>query len=487
MARRGRGRARAAAGWSRARQNDDLLAPTVNGGTVGSAAFGVVDLDRWNQAASRARSHADASIDQLFLNAAAHVSPWRPLRLGLRLRVFDHDDDTDYVAWNPLTGQIGYIAEDGALEAQTPVRRILVSGRRLREDFRFERLPTSYQTRLAQATADWRVAGKTKLGAVAEREEIRREYRERDEVHEEGFRLTATTRDFEPLTLRLSAEVARRGGGPYDADFLRDRLASSLPGAVLAPAGVQPYALADLRMHDLASRLRYRGELRIQWLVRDDMDAALFASLRDDDYDTDWGLTDDRALDVSAEWSWQPSPRASVFAALGFERSERRQASINDSNVRPSLDASAGGAVFPYANAWHLDARDRTHSAQVGFELRPHERVRLSASWMLLDAKTRLSWDFASAGALAPGVGETDAGDELPALRLREHIVTSQLAVEITPHVEVGLLYRLEDARVDDFHQTGLEPLVVPGAIYLGHEDRSFRAHLVGTWLRLGF
>jgi hypothetical protein len=322
---------------------------------------------------------------------------------------------------------------------------------------------------------------------VLEREAVRREHRERDDVHDQGIRLYGTTRDFEPVTARLSGEIRKRGGGPYDADFARDDFVSSLPGYVVVPAGVQPYTLGDLRMHDLASRVQYRGELRVAWLVRDDMDAALVATLRDDDYDADWGLTADRALNVSAEWSWQPSPRASVFAFYGFERRERRQSSINDSTVRPSRDASAGGAVFPYANAWRLDADDRTHSAQVGFELRPHERVTASVSGSLLDATTRLSYDAASEGALVPGVTAAQAGDAFPALRLREYVVTSQIAVEVMRHVEIGVLYRFEDARIDDFHESGIEPLVIPGAIYLGHEDQSYRAHLIGTWLRLGF
>ena len=478
-----RGRFVGTASWSRTRQDDDLLPPTVNGGSVGRGAFGSVDLDLWNQPGSRARSRADAAIDQLLLDGSLQFSPWRPLRLSARVRLLDHDDDTAYTAWNPLAGRIGYVGEDGALEAQTPRRRVFEPGRRLNEDFRYASLPTTYRTRLVRFAADWRAVARTRVDASLEQEAIQREHRERDETRDRRARLAIVSRDLEPLTLRLSGELTERTGSSYDSFFMADAFVSSLPGYVGSDA---PYTLTDLRMHDLASRTRRRAELRIHWQAREDMDVAWTAGVRDDDYPADFGLTNERGLDASSEWSWQPSPRAGVTAWYGFARRERRQRSIADAPA-PDADGSAGGPVFPLTNVWRMDGDERSHAAGLASTFRLHPRVTLESGYTFLTTETDVGYEAASVGSLAPGVTLADAGDRFPTLRLREHVVNTQLRVALTERVEAGVLYRFEHARIDDFHQTGLTPLADPGSIFLADVDQSFAAHLFGAWLRFGF
>ncbi|MEB2343800.1 MAG: MtrB/PioB family outer membrane beta-barrel protein [Deltaproteobacteria bacterium] len=471
------------ASWSRARQDDDLLPPTINGGSVGRGPFGSVDLDLWSQPGSRARSHADAGIDQLLLDGSLQLSPWRPLRLSARLRFLDHDDDTAYTAWNPLAGRIGYVAEDGGLEAQTSQRRVFEPGRRLVEDFRYASLPTTYRTRLARVAADWRALGRTRVDASLEQEAIQREHRERDETREARARLAVVSRDLAPLTLRLSGEFAKRTGSSYDSFFLADTFVSSLPGYLGSEA---PYTLTDLRMHDLAARTRRRAELRVHWQAREDMDAAWTAGVRDDGYPSDFGLTSERALDASSEWGWQPSPRASLSAWYGFAWRERRQRSIADA-AAPGSAGGAGSAMFPLANVWRLESSELSHAAGLTGTIQLHPRVALESAYTFLTTETRLDYEPASAGALVPGVTLAEAGDSFPTLRLREHVTSAQLRVTIAAHLEAGALYRFEHARIDDFHQSGLTPLSDPGSIFLADVDRSFAAHLFGAWLRVGF
>lgn len=478
-----RGRFVGTASWSRASQDDELLPPTINGGSVGRGAFGSVDLDLWNQQGSRARNRADAVIDQLLLDGSLQLSPWRPLRLSARVRFLDHDDDTSYTAWNPLAGRIGYVTEDGALEAQTSQRRVFAPGQRLIEDFRYASLPTSYRTRLVRFAADWRALGRTRVDATLEQEAVQREHRERDETREARARLAVVSRDLAPLTLRLSGEFAKRTGSSYDSFFLADSFVSSLPGYVGSDA---PYTLTDLRMHDLAARTRRRGELRIHWQAREDMDVAWTAGVRDDDYGSDFGLESERSLDASSEWSWQPSPRASVSAWYGFARRERRQRSIADA-AAPGGDGSAGGPVFPLTNAWRMEGDEHSHAAGLAGTFRIHPRVTMDGGYTFLTTETELDYEAGSAGALAPGVTLAEAGHRFPTLRLREHVASAELRVALTAHVEVGALYRFEHAQIDDFHQAGLTPLVDPGSIFLADVDRSFAAHLFGAWMRFGF
>ena len=471
--------------WSRAQQNDDLVPPTVNSGRVGAGSIGTIDLDLWNQPASLAQRHADASIDTLLVDAALQSTPWKPLRLGAHVRVLDQDDDTRYTAENPLADEIGYIGEDGALEAQTPLRRV-VAGRPSIEDFRFRSIPTSYQTRLGELTADWRVLGKTRLDASLGHEEVRREYREREETRDNRARVSLAVRDLEPVTVRLSAELSRRSGSSYDADPFAAYFASSLPGYVAAPGPVTPYTLDSLRMHDLANRNRQRAELRVNWLLREDMDAALSAGWRNDDFGADYGLTRQRSFNAGAEWSWQISPNASIYAYYGFEQRDRAMTTINDSGVRSS-DGNAGGALFPLANRWSLDANENSNAAGAGFHVRPHPRITIDVAYTFLDTSAVLDYDYASAGALGSGLTTAGAGERFPTLSLRDNTVESQLRISLTEHLEVGALYRYQSSRIADFHQTGLEPLSDPGSIFLGHVDRDYSAQLFGAWLRVSY
>lgn len=279
---------------------------------------------------------------------------------------------------------------------------------------------------------------------------MRREYREREETRDDRARVSLAVRDLEPVTVRLSAALGRRSGSSYDADPFAAYFASSLPGYVAAPGPVTPYTLDSLRMHDLANRNRQRAELRVNWLLREDMDAALSAGWRNGDFGADYGLTRQRSFNAGAEWSWQISPNASIYAYCGFEQRDRAMTTINDSGVRSS-DGNAGGALFPLANRWSLDSNENSNAA----------------------------------GALGSGLTTAGAGDRFPTLSLRDNAVESQLRISLTEHLEVGAVYRYQSSRIADFHQTGLEPLSDPGSVFLGHVDRDYSAQLFGAWLRV--
>src|SRR5262249_50891409 len=227
------GRVTTTLSWSRASQDDRLIPPTVNSGSVGDSFYGVVDLDQWNQRASLPQSRADASVDTWLVDSSLHLQPWKPLRLGAHFRFFDQDDHTRYTAFNPIagpdgSGQIGYIAEDGALESSGPERRVFQPGQPLYEDFRYRSLPTSYRTLLGQLTADWRVRGKTMLSLALDRQDTNREFRERRDTRQYQTRVSLTSRDLAWMTARLSFAHTWRSGDDYDTGFLGRYFVSSL-------------------------------------------------------------------------------------------------------------------------------------------------------------------------------------------------------------------------------------------------------------------
>ena len=485
------GRVTTTVSWSRGTQDDRLIPPTVNSGTVGDPFNGVVDLDQWNQRASLPRQRAQAAVDTWLVDSVVRLQPWKSLRLGARLHFYDWSDQTRYTAFNPIAGssgvgQIGYIAEDGALDASGPERRVFTPGQPLFEDFRYRSLPTSAQTRSGQLNADWSALAKTVLGAALDYDETRRDDRERRETREERARLSLVSRDLAWLTARLSFAHSWRTGDDYDTGFLAKSFVSSLPGYVPALGVTLPYQLANLRMFDVARRQQSRADLKLEFPIRDDMDFSVTGGWREDDYGADYGLRDARAWNANAEWSWQPSPRASVYLWYGFESRARHQATINDS-FAISSDGSAGGPVFPYALAWRLGSDERVHSAGAGLRWKLSSRFTLQTDYAFLDSREGVDYDFASAAALGTAVTPDQAGSHFPPLRYRDQLVATSLIVALDQHVELRLFYRFEHSSVQDFAQRHLEPLSDPSALFIGHVDGDFSASLYGVSLRLAF
>jgi hypothetical protein len=477
--------------WSRASQDDRLIPPTVNSGTVGDPFYGTVDLDQWNQRASLPRSRSEAAIDNWLVDSSLKLAPWKPLRLGAHFRFFDNDDQTRYTAVNPIagpngTGEIGYIAEDGALESAGPERRIFVPGQPLYEDFRYRSLPTSYRTSLGQLTADWSVRGKTVLGAVVEREETDRDYRERRQTRDVRARVSLTSRDLAWMTARLSFQHSWRSGDDYDTNFLAPYFVSSLPGYVPDLGVTLPYQLANQRMFDVARLQENKADLRLNFLLGEDMDLSLVGSYRGDDYGVDYGLRDATAWNANVEWSWQPSPRTSAYVWYGFEARSHHQATINDSAAL-SNDPQAGGPVFPFSLAWQLGSDERVHSAGAGVRWKATSRITFQSDYAFLSSREEIDYEFASPDALGTGVPPAAAGSHFAPQRYTDHVLTTSVIVTLTEHLSLRVFHRYENSSVQDFAQRHLEPLSDPSALFLGHVDRDFAASLYGISLRLSF
>ena len=478
------------ASWSRARQDDELVPPTVNAGVVGTPGLNGLDLAQWNTRSALPRSRADAEVDSLLLVSRLHLRPWNPLRIGFGVRYDDRDNRTRYSARNPTTGQIGYVALDGALNARTPFSRVFVPGALLGvENFRYRSSAYDRSALQTELTADLRLEPKTSLGLRARRQEIRREDRERDETREHSLRVSLSTRRFAPMTLLATYDYADRDGDEYESFPVGDRYVSSLPGYT-APFGFDPppFTLAELRKSDLADRRRHEGKLHVNFLLAEALDLALSARLRDDDFGSDYGLREDRSASAGLDIGYQPSPSAQAWLFANLERSRRTLAGINDLPVfPPSSDPDAGGAVFPLEASWKMETAETSTGVGAGFRWRAHERLILEVD--LHRVSTRGRRDFAIGGPAALTVGLVEA-QALPDLRTRDLRLGASARIELAELLAVRLLYRYERGVIADFHQQGLDRgpvLTGSGALFLGHVDRDYAAHLFALTLQARF
>ena len=476
-----RGRLTLVASGGRMLQDDDLLPPTVNTGLVAG-----VDLDSWNTRAALPRRGADAEIDTRLLHAVLRFHPWKSLRVEGRIRSYVENNDTRYTAFNPLTGETGYVTEDGALAATIgrSFERILTAGVPI-EDFRFRSSPFDRETLEWELGASYRTRGGTRIALRYEREEVDRDERERRETREDRVRLELGGRALSRARWRLSYEFADRDGSRYVSDPFGAFFASSQPGFVSVFGVDPPWALAQLRMPDLASRDQQVANARVNALVRDDMDLAFAIRWVNDEFSADYGLERDRVVGVSVDWNYQPSPDLSAYLFASFERRKRVLSTI--ASLGPfSADPNAGGPVFPFANEWSATSVVRSGALGLGLRVRLRARVRLESDYVFSASREHLDYDFASAGALTPGLAAADAGDEFSSQRYRDHVLETSLRLVLREQLSVRLYHRYQRSSLSDLHQTGLVP-VVAGGYFFAHTDEDFEVSVYGVSLQLRF
>ena len=98
---------------ARSQQNDNLIPWAIEpltGGTIN----GVPTANVWNTTASLSRLSADARIDTTLVDVGIILNPARALAVKGKVRYFDTDNSTEYLACNPLTGQWGRLLNNGS-------------------------------------------------------------------------------------------------------------------------------------------------------------------------------------------------------------------------------------------------------------------------------------------------------------------------------------------------------------------------------------
>ena len=478
------GRVAATFSWTRSEQNQRLLAPTINSGLIGGAK--IVNLDQWNTGSALSRDRADATANTRLANLDLSFRPWKPLRLGARLRYFDRKNHTRYTAYNPATNTYGYVAEDGALAVATPLFNRSFAAGVATDDWRYRSTPFDTRKLMIRSTADWRVQPSTTLGVRYEWERVRRPDRERRETREHRLRAQINTRALPKSTLRLSYEYGNRGGSGYNSNPYGEYYVSSLPGFTPLFGTLPPFTLAQLRKSDLSDRIKHVVNLRLNLLVKGDMDVSLTGRFRDHAHDADYGLTGERSGSLNLEWNIQPSPRWNAFVFAGWERSRRGLSGINDDPVS-SQDPNAGGAVFPFLNSWSLDTNGDSVDVGMGVRRRLLEIVTVEANYHFVFGEQHLEYEFRSAGSLTPGDDPGLAGGDFPKLRTLDHILETSVRIELTDRLDARLEYRLQVGKLDDFQQSGIDQGLVGGGLFLGHVDRDFTAHVLGATLIFRF
>ena len=482
----------AAAG--RMSQDDGLIAPIDCSGTFG------VDIDGsgvpsatnrflhacadWNTSAALSRDSADLRIDTSSFDSRFVLQPTSALQLRGGVRFNREDYRNTYLAYNPITGDYGYITENGAqasiqagaLGTWNPLTAASVITR-------VRSIPFDLQTEGANLGADWRLGERRTLGLNLDTQRDEPTNRERRRIDKDSAKLSYVDRSVEWLTLRANYTWLDQHGDRYVPDPYGQAYSSSLPGFVTPGGGVPAFTVDAMRKYDLADRREHKLDLSATIALADT--ANLSAGIRGDwnDYGAEIGRQAYDRTGVNLQWEWQPSPATLASIHVGADRARLVMANVADVVFGP--DGSLGGPDFPDSGRWWVFDKQRNLNAGVRID---HDfgPVRLDAGWNLVDARGVTAYRFASPVALAyfeDGLGGATDG-RFPTMRYRVDSLNVGLSIPLTPRFSLRVFDLVERGRVDDWHYLGLDQTrVIDHRVYIDGGPRGYTTNLIGLLL----
>lgn len=475
-------------------QNDTLIQPIDCQGVFGIGLGGnlqlgpqnpfLYDCSKWNTTAALSRRTADMRIDTTLLDARLVLQPASDVTVRGGLRFNRDDYRNGYLMYNPLTGDYGYVSENGSQGSVVPgeigLFNPLTSPSALT---RIRSLPLDLQTIDADLGADWKIGDRNTIGATLAFNRYEPTNRERRQIDDKSLKLTWVNRSLDWLTLRANYTYKTSDGDRYEYDPYDFTYSSSLPGYVPPQGGTPSHTVEALRKYDMSSRDEHKIDLMATIMPRDDM--TISGSLRGDwnSYDAKIGRQAYNTTGATLQWEWQPAPTTTMSVYAAWDHSQLRLSNVQDQQNGAGTDPRLGGPNYAFDGQWWL--RDKQRNLYGGATFDHHiGRVRLDASWNYTYSRGIDAYAYAGPTALAypatvPGAGP--GSGEFPALVYRIQSLTVGVTVPITERVSMRFFDYYERGHVSDWHYLGFDQtLVQDHRVYTDAGPQSYRANLVG-------
>jgi MtrB/PioB family decaheme-associated outer membrane protein len=489
------------AGWGTMRQHDALAAPTNCTGLLGTGAY-IIPCSDWNTTAALSQRTANARIDTGLLNAKLSFHPTPKFGWHASVRWYREDNKTNYLAYNPLTGQYGYIRDNGAQgTAVAGETGIFQPGNPLYDsagDVLVRNNPYGYTDKVFELGGDWQLGRRNHLGVTYSFDDNRPRHRERSRVDEQKLKLDWSTRTAGGASLRVSYSYARRTGSSYDYDPYEQFYSASLPGYEELALADPAFTVADMRTYDLSDRTENKAKAILTYPLGQDMTLSGTVYGQWDHYDTRIGRTGTRSSGVNLQWQWLLSTRTNLSVYAGASRSRTSVANVNDADSADNgnalgtpgqVDPNLGGPLFPFANQWWQYDRERDYNAGLTF-VHDFGRVRMDMSYAYTYTNSRDGYSYASDGALLyRGDGaDAAAGDGFPNDIYKVRTLELGFDFPLTAKAGLRLYGRYERGTFSDYHYADLDALGLSTQrlLYtdLGPEGH-YNASVVGVMLNL--
>ncbi len=518
------GRLTALASFSWMTQDDDLI-PWTMYDLAGGRIDGIPTGNQWNTLDALTRDSADAEINTMLFDVGMSLRPTDKLGLQGKIRYYEMDNETEFFACNPLTGQWGRLINDGsgdnlesaytaagcdlaAAQAYGMANGIVAgSGRTV-----LRNVPFDYGQWNFVLGGDYRLTPSSTLTGTLEREEIDRDgTRERD-TWESSFKLGYVNRGFQFGTLRLSAEYAERRGDDYNTNAYYDFTAESLgPEPTTGQVRDWIHDVNGLQKFDLADRNRWVLNGRLNLIAADPLDIGLTANYKDDEYpSSEFGRTDHFSVGSgSIDVNYQPSDKLGLYGFYTYQRSHIEQTNVQASgggqgctigrNVYGVLvtennwhqvcaNVSPTNPLWPQGNVWSVEGQESNNVFGLGGTY-DFGVARVSLDYSFIDGvyQNDQSYNPVFRGDSAETVALIGGG--FPNYEYTQHILDLSAFFPISKNLGIRALYRYEEGTIDDWHYDGVyeNPTPTNNTVYLDSGLEDYHNSVVGLFLHMSF
>lgn len=473
----------------RMRQDDDLLPPANCQGQLGiflPIPGALIDCANWNTTAALSQKTADLAIETRRLHGRLVIRPSDALTWRTQVDYNKQDYQGDYVAFNPLTQQWGYIMVNGGFGAVIPGEFGIFDPRINPSTLtRVRNLTLDKTTSEISTSLDWNLNRQHTLGASLGQLRTKRGNSEVETVTDNTLKLSWNYAVSDRFTLRSHYAYMNRSGSEYNYDPYEHTYSSDLPGFVTPPGGLPAHTVDAMRKYHLSDRTQHKLNVMATFVLPHNM--TLHASARADrnDYDALIGRQGQDSSAYTLQWEWQPNTATAASAWLGRDSSELRLANVNDdpSPTAVLTDHTLGGVTYQLANRWWLWDEHRNNYAGVNLNTR-FGRAKLDLAWNWMDAVGTTRYTYASPTALAnPELAAGDPG-RLPDMVTIINSLTVGLSFAITPSFGVRIFDTYERGRLSDWHYQNFNATqVYDRRVYTDGGPEDYSVNTVGLLL----
>lgn len=444
------------------------------------------DCADWNTTAALSRRSADMRIDTGRADTGLVLQPTQNLTVRAQAKWQREDYRNVYLAYNPLTGQYGYIAENGAMGAVVPGEMgVFDPATAPSVNWRILSLPLDKETHELILGGDWRIGRANTLGATLTYTEVERTNRETQTVETGAVKLTWANRALDWLTFRANYQYLDLSGDVYNYDPYEFTFTAELPTFVHDESAISPHTVEALRKYDVGTRQEQKFTFIATLMPHPDM--SINATLRGDfnDYDAELGRQKYDTWGFSLAWDWQLSVQTSVSAYAAWDRAKLGIANVNETATVPD-DPALGGEVYTEAGRWWVDDTQKNQNYGLTFS---HDfgKAKLDAGWNHVRTRGLTDYRYNSVAALAwPDLAEADGEGSYAPMEYRVRTFNLGLRFALNERASLRVFDSYERGDIRDWHYDGLdENLVIDHRVYLDAGQAGYSANLIGVTLEV--
>jgi hypothetical protein len=448
------------------------------------------NCNQWNSVKDLSRPTADLRMNTGSFDGSYIMRPTSEWTLRSTLKWYEQDYAGTYTNYNPVTGQYGYIGENGAYFAFVPGGGGLYNAPG--GEWQIKNIPLTYVTHEGTLGADFRPNRANTFGFTATYNRYDPENRERMYVVDESAKVNWTNRSLSWLTFRANYLYMHQTGGPYNPNPYFFAYTDALPGFVCPAGGCLARTVDAMRKFDVANKNENKVDFMATWNFNPTM--TLTTTFRGD-YNTYPDSVIGRAgynlTTGLINWEWQPKPGTNLNVFYSHDESSLHQANVADPGgactsfgfTCTETDDVLGGSTYPLSARWWLADKEQDNTVGVVFK-KNFTHFRLDAAYNFQYSQSIQSFNAVSGLALAyPADAIYGLSGAFPTMFERTNSLNLAVLVPINNRMTVRLFEYYETSKIFDWHYANFDNTLVYGnRVYTDGGPRNYSANVVGLF-----